>query len=174
MMITFRSDRFLDAPSHLYKRVCPSVRGSVRPSVGPPVSIKEKRGLGASYFGYPALFILSHDILGKLFKLKFLFGEFRLKIPLYADEYHYDNNQLIIRFLFHDLIITLTSNTQKNYLISFYFLTKYKGSLIKQEPRGSKDTTTLSSLIVHFLLFFVFHGGTDRRTVILMSFLNCP
>ena len=26
---------FLDAPSHLYKRVCPSVRPSVRPSVGP-------------------------------------------------------------------------------------------------------------------------------------------
>ena len=32
--------------------VCPSVRGSVRGSV----SIKEKRGLGASNVGYPALF----------------------------------------------------------------------------------------------------------------------
>ena len=51
---------FLDAPSHLYKRVCPSVRPSVCPSVRPwvrgSVSIKEKRGLGASYVGYPALF----------------------------------------------------------------------------------------------------------------------
>ena len=28
---------FLDAPSHLYKRVCPSVRPSVGPSVGPSV-----------------------------------------------------------------------------------------------------------------------------------------
>ena len=28
---------FLDAPSHLYSRLCPSVRRSVRPSVGPPV-----------------------------------------------------------------------------------------------------------------------------------------
>ena len=28
---------FLDASSHLYKRVCPSVRPSVRPSVGPSV-----------------------------------------------------------------------------------------------------------------------------------------
>ena len=44
----------------------------------------------------------------------------------------------------------------------------------KQEPRGSKDATTLSSLIVHFLLFFVFDGRTHRRTDILMSFLNCP
>ena len=44
---------FLDSPSHLYKRVCPSVRPSVRPSV----SIKEKRGLGASYAVYPVLFL---------------------------------------------------------------------------------------------------------------------
>ena len=28
---------FLDAPSHLYKRSCPSVRPSVGPSVGPSV-----------------------------------------------------------------------------------------------------------------------------------------
>ena len=27
--------KFLDPPSHLYTRVCPSVRPSVRPSVGP-------------------------------------------------------------------------------------------------------------------------------------------
>ena len=32
-----------------------SIRGCARPSVGPSVSIKEKRGLGASYVGYPAL-----------------------------------------------------------------------------------------------------------------------
>ena len=51
-------------------------------------------------------------------------------------------------------------------LLLFYFF--------EQEPRGSKDATTLSSLIVHFLLFFVFDGWTDRRAVILMSFLNCP
>ena len=31
---------FLDAPSHFYKRVCPSVRPSIRPSVGPSLSIK--------------------------------------------------------------------------------------------------------------------------------------
>ena len=38
---------FLDAPSHLYKRVCPSVRRSVTPSL---------RGLlGASYAEYSAL-----------------------------------------------------------------------------------------------------------------------
>ena len=43
----------------------------------------------------------------------------------------------------------------------------------EQEPRGSKDATTLSSLIVHFLLFFVFDGRIDRRTDIWMSFLNC-
>ena len=33
---------FLDASSHLYMRVCPSVRVSVRPSVYPSVNIKEK------------------------------------------------------------------------------------------------------------------------------------
>ena len=56
---------FLDAPSHLYKRVCPSVRGSVCPSV----SIKKNavyRVLGASDVGYPALF-LSFFILFFLF-----------------------------------------------------------------------------------------------------------
>ena len=54
---------FLDAPSHLYKRVCkfvcpsvcPSVRGTVPGSVHGFVSIKEKRGLGASYVGYPTM-----------------------------------------------------------------------------------------------------------------------
>ena len=34
-----------------------SVRPSVRPSVVPSRSIKEKRGLGASYVGYPALLL---------------------------------------------------------------------------------------------------------------------
>ena len=42
----------LDAPSHLYKRVCPSVGPSVRPSVTPSLS----RLLGASYAEYSALF----------------------------------------------------------------------------------------------------------------------
>ena len=42
---------FLDAPSHLYKRVCPSVR----PSVGPSRVIF-RRVLGASCAVYPALF----------------------------------------------------------------------------------------------------------------------
>ena len=47
---------FLDAPSHLYKRSCPSVRRSVRPSVRPsPVLFKHV--LGASCAVYPALFI---------------------------------------------------------------------------------------------------------------------
>merc|ERR1711989_28160 len=32
-----RSQRFLDAPSHLFKRVCPSVRPSIRLSVHPSV-----------------------------------------------------------------------------------------------------------------------------------------
>ena len=37
--------------------VRPSVRVSVRPWVRGSVSIKEKRGLGASYVGYPNLFL---------------------------------------------------------------------------------------------------------------------
>ena len=46
---------FLDAPSHLYKRVCPSVGPSVRPSVTPSL-----RSLpGASYAEYSALFKLA-------------------------------------------------------------------------------------------------------------------
>ena len=36
--------RFLDAPSHLYMRLCPSVRRSVRPSVRPSV----RRSVGPS------------------------------------------------------------------------------------------------------------------------------
>ena len=46
---------FLDAPSHLYMRVCPSVR----PSVGPQVRLSRvifRRVLGASCAVYPALF----------------------------------------------------------------------------------------------------------------------
>ena len=43
-----------------------SIRGCVgpyvRPSVVPSVSIKEKRGLGASYVGYPALLTLAFTI----------------------------------------------------------------------------------------------------------------
>ena len=53
---------FLDAPSHLYKRSCPSVGPSVRSSVGPSVPCYFRRWkvriLGASCAVYPALFIL--------------------------------------------------------------------------------------------------------------------
>ena len=54
---------FLDAPSHLYKRWCQSVRPSVRPS---PVIFK--RVLGASCAVYPALFFFfsSSDVKKKL------------------------------------------------------------------------------------------------------------
>ena len=49
---------FLDAPSHLYKRLCPSVGPSVGASVGPYVPCyfrrREARILGAVY---PALFV---------------------------------------------------------------------------------------------------------------------
>ena len=55
---------FLDAPSHLYMRSCPSVGPSVRPSVrrsvGPSRVIFEGEKyaiLGASCAVYPALFI---------------------------------------------------------------------------------------------------------------------
>jgi len=47
--------RFLDAFSHLYMRVCPSVRPSVRGSVGPSVSIKEVRARTHLMAVYPAL-----------------------------------------------------------------------------------------------------------------------
>ena len=52
---------FLDAPSHLYKRVCPSVRPSVRRAVGPSVrrsvTPSLRRVRGASYAVYSALFV---------------------------------------------------------------------------------------------------------------------
>ena len=58
MGLTWQEDathrQFSDAPSHLYKRLCPSVRRSVRPSVGPSPAIF-KRVLGASCAVYPAL-----------------------------------------------------------------------------------------------------------------------
>ena len=50
---------FLDAPPHLYKRSCPSVRRSVRRSVRPsvrPSPVIFRRVLGASCAVYPALF----------------------------------------------------------------------------------------------------------------------
>ena len=62
---------FLDAPSHLYKRVCPSVRVSVRPSV----SILKNavyRVLGASYAGYPALFASQSLLLKNQQKKKWM------------------------------------------------------------------------------------------------------
>ena len=49
---------FLDAPSHLYKRSCPSVCLSVSPSVCPSVRLARvffRRVLGASCAVYPAL-----------------------------------------------------------------------------------------------------------------------
>ena len=54
---------FLDATSHLYKRVCPSVRPSVRWSVRRSVTPSLRRLLVASYAEYPALFYLlsSHN-----------------------------------------------------------------------------------------------------------------
>ena len=55
---------FLDAPSHLHKRVCSSVCPSVRPSVDPSVRMSVRpsrvifrRVLGASCAVYPALFL---------------------------------------------------------------------------------------------------------------------
>ena len=36
-LLTREENRFLDASTHLYKRLCPSVRPSVGPSVGPSV-----------------------------------------------------------------------------------------------------------------------------------------
>ena len=40
--------QFLDASSHLYKRVCPSVGPSVRPSVGPSVGPSVRRSVRQS------------------------------------------------------------------------------------------------------------------------------
>ena len=49
---------------------------------------------------------------------------------------------------------------------------------ISQEPWGLYDATTLLALLVHFLSLSPFKitsdGQTDRRTNILMSFMNCP
>ena len=48
----FTGNSFLDASSHLYKRVCPSVRRSVGPSVGPSVT---------SYFQNRKMELLLHE-----------------------------------------------------------------------------------------------------------------
>ena len=48
---------------------------------------------------------------------------------------------------------------------------KYVRNICEQEPWGSEDATTSSAFFVHFLSS---DGRTDRRTVILMSFMNCP
>ena len=52
---------FLDASSHLYKRVCPSVRRSIRPSVRNAFVKIAENGLmqdgDASYVVYTALFL---------------------------------------------------------------------------------------------------------------------
>ena len=67
--------QFLDASSHLYKRVCPSVRPSVRRSVRPSVTPSLRRLLGASYAEYSALFSqcvwhISHRIIAMEKKVK--------------------------------------------------------------------------------------------------------
>ena len=41
IVLSVDSPCFLDASSHLYKRVCPSVRRSVGPSVGPSNNVKK-------------------------------------------------------------------------------------------------------------------------------------
>ena len=51
---------FLDAPSHLYKRLCPSIGPSVGPSV--PSYFQTRTILGASCAVYPALFALSFSL----------------------------------------------------------------------------------------------------------------
>ena len=63
---------FLEAPSHLYKRVCQSVRPSVRPSGRRSVTPSLRRVLGASYAVCSALFI-------KLAVILFLHGKSRVK-----------------------------------------------------------------------------------------------
>ena len=60
--------QFLDAPSHRYKRECPSVGPSVRPSVRLSIMPSLRRLLGASYAEYSALFSqcvwhISHRII---------------------------------------------------------------------------------------------------------------
>ena len=57
-MILGLAATFLDAPSNLYKRVCPSVRPSVSPSVRRSAKPSLRRLLGASCAEYSALFML--------------------------------------------------------------------------------------------------------------------
>ena len=61
-------EKFCQGPTHLYKRVCPSVRPSVGPSVRRSVrrsgTPSLRREQGASYAVYPALLqICWHQIL---------------------------------------------------------------------------------------------------------------
>ena len=55
---SYRVGGFLDAPSHFYIRLCPSVRPSVRPYVPCYFRRWKERILGASCAVYPALFPL--------------------------------------------------------------------------------------------------------------------
>ena len=73
LIVSLSFDDFLDAPSHLYKRLCPSVLRScglsVLRSFGPSVSHFRRwkaRILGASLAVYPALFILKNDHICRL------------------------------------------------------------------------------------------------------------
>ena len=62
---------FLDASSHLYMRVCPSVGPSVRPSVGP--SVRLKRILEISKNSVLGYFLLTKMVKKELLmKLSFL------------------------------------------------------------------------------------------------------
>ena len=54
---------FLDAPSHLYMRLCPSVRPSVRRSVPCYFRRWKVRILGASCAVYPALFLSQRNVI---------------------------------------------------------------------------------------------------------------
>ena len=52
--------------------VRPYVRPSVRPWVRGSVSIKEKRGLGASYVGYPTLFFSGREKRKSILKMAYM------------------------------------------------------------------------------------------------------
>ena len=78
----FDIDQFLDAPSHLYKRLCPSVGPSVRPSVRPSARLSRvifRRLLGASCAVYPALFFFL--IIWFPNFLLFFFFSFSVQLP---------------------------------------------------------------------------------------------
>ena len=73
--------QFLDAPSQLYKRVCPSMLSSVHPSVGPYIPRFFRRILGASCAVYPALLFLCFLFFLSSFPLFFFFVSFSFFSP---------------------------------------------------------------------------------------------